>query len=108
VRLSVTLQIVICSPTHSWESPAKQAIGCNIVSSGDSANFLAFLQTLRAMKGAQNLLLSAAVGIKPFIGSDGNPLSDVTGFAKVLDYIGSLLSAFASDSPLSKIIIQRS
>jgi hypothetical protein len=79
----------LLTDTRSWESPAKQGIGCNIVSSNDSANFLAFLQTLRAMKGADNLLLSAAVGVKPFIGPDGNPLSDVTTFAKVLDYIGS-------------------
>jgi hypothetical protein len=93
---------------RSWEYPAKQGIGCNTVSLNDGANFLAFLKTLRTMKGAENLLLSAAVPVKPFIGSEGSPLSDVTAFAKVLDYIGSPISAFPSDSPLSKIIAQRS
>jgi hypothetical protein len=74
---------------HSWEYPAKQGIGCNIVSTNDSANFLSFLQTLRAQDGAQNLTVTAAVSITPFIGPDGTPMSDVSGFAKVLDSIGS-------------------
>lgn len=75
---------------YSWEYPGKQGIGCNIVSPNDTANFLSFLQTLRDQDGAQDLIISAAVSVKPFVGSDGNPMSDVTGFAKVLDYIGSL------------------
>jgi chitinase len=79
-----------CSQIHSWEYPGTQGIGCNVVSANDSANFLSFLQTLREQDGAHNLILSAAVTITPFIGSDGKPLSDVSGFADVLDYIGSL------------------
>jgi chitinase len=78
----------LLTDTRSWEYPAKQAIGFNIVSSNDSSNLLQFLKTLRAMKGAENLLLSAAP-FKPYIDSKGSPLSDVTAFAKVLDYIGS-------------------
>jgi chitinase len=58
----------------------------------DSANFLAFLQTLRNQDGAEDLIITAAVSIKPFIGSDGNPMTDVSEFAKVLDYIGSLFT----------------
>jgi chitinase len=58
----------------------------------DSANFLAFLQTLRNQDGAEDLIITAAVSIKPFIGSDGNPVKDVSEFAKVLDYIGSLFA----------------
>ncbi|KAI0287685.1 glycoside hydrolase superfamily [Russula brevipes] len=107
--MSVVSQYKLDGIEFDWESPAKQGIGCNIMSSGDSADFLAFLQTLRAMKGAENLLLSAAVGIKPFIGSDGNPLSDVTAFAKVLDYIeimnydiwGSWSSSVGPNAPLN-------
>ena len=76
----------------SWEFPANQGIGCNIVSVNDSANFLTFLQTLRNEDGAQGLIISAAVSVTPFIGSDGNPLTDVSEFAKVLDYIGSLFA----------------
>ena len=78
----------------SWEYPNKQGIGCNIVSPNDTANFLSFLQTLRDQDGAQDLIISAAVSVKPFVGSDGNPMSDVSGFAKVLDYIGTQFNTF--------------
>ncbi|KAI0252956.1 chitinase [Lactifluus subvellereus] len=70
-----------------WEYPDRQGIGCNVVSTSDSANFLSFLKTPRAQSGAQNLIISAAVSVKPFIGSDGTPMSDVSEFATVLDYI---------------------
>lgn len=36
-----------------------------------------------------NLIISAAVTINTFVGSNGEPLTDVSEFAKVLDYIGS-------------------
>lgn len=36
-----------------------------------------------------NLIISAAVPVNPFLGPDGKPLTDASGFAKVLDYIGS-------------------
>lgn len=58
------------------------------MSTDDSANFLDFLQALRADPVGQNLILSAAVGMKPFSGSDGSPMTDVSGFAKVFDHIG--------------------
>ena len=53
----------------------------------DTANFLSFLQELRKDPHGSNLILSASVNILPFAGPDGNPLSDVSGFAKVLDFI---------------------
>ncbi|KAI0777381.1 glycoside hydrolase [Trametes elegans] len=70
-----------------WEYPNKQGAGCNVIADDDSANFLSFLQALRAEPAAQNLTLSAAAGITPFAGTDGQPLSDVSGFAAVLDYL---------------------
>ncbi|KAI9444239.1 chitinase [Lactarius indigo] len=70
-----------------WEFPNKQGIGCNTISTNDSANFLSFLQTLRSQDGAQDLIISAAVSIEPFVGPDGNPMTDVSEFAKVLNYI---------------------
>ena len=96
------------SRIHSWEYPGKQGIGCNVVSANDSTNFLSFLQTLRGQDGAQNLILSAAVAVTPFVGSDGTAMSDVSGFAKVLDYIGPLSPTFLFWSPLSDHITQRS
>ena len=82
---------------HSWEFPAAaaQGIGCNVVSANDSTNFLAFLQTLRNQNGAEDLIITAAVWVLPFIGSDGNPITDVSEFAKVLDYIGPLFATFS-------------
>lgn len=71
---------------HSWEYPNKQGMGCNLIAADDSQNFLAFLQSLRSAVG-QNFTLSAAAGITPFAGPDGEPLSDVSEFAKALDYV---------------------
>ena len=97
-----------CSQIRSWEYPGKQGIGCNVVSANDSTNFLSFLQTLREQDGAQNLILSTAVAITPYVGSDGTPMSDVSGFANVLDYIGPPSPAFLFCSPLFDDITQRS
>jgi chitinase len=71
----------------SWEYPTKAGIGCNIMNKNDSANFLSFLQELRRDPLGYKLILSASTAVLPFVGPDGNPLSDVSGFAKVLDYI---------------------
>jgi chitinase len=76
----------------SWEYPGKQGIGCNTISPNDSANFLSFLQELRARPGGNKIILSATVNITPFVGVDGNPMMDVSAFAAVLDYIGELTS----------------
>jgi len=70
-----------------WEYPASQGIGCNTVRTSDTANFLSFLQELRQDPLGAKLTLSAAVATSPFIGPNGSPLTDVSGFAKVLDYI---------------------
>ncbi|KDQ60128.1 glycoside hydrolase family 18 protein [Jaapia argillacea MUCL 33604] len=70
-----------------WEYPSKQGIGCNIISSSDSANFLLMLQQLRSQPAGKNLTLSAAVSITPFVGPNGTPMTDVSAFAAVLDYI---------------------
>jgi chitinase len=82
------LGVLLAHLKHSWEYPGKQGIGCNIVSTNDSVNFLSFLQTLRSMSGP-DLIISAAVPVTPFVGPDGEPLTDVSGFGQVLDYIGS-------------------
>ncbi|KAG1739806.1 glycoside hydrolase family 18 protein [Suillus occidentalis] len=89
-----------------WEYPNKQGIGCNVVSSEDTANFLSFLQELR--EDCSNLTISAAVSVTPFLDSNGKASTNVTAFAKVLDYIaimdydiwGSWSSAVGPNAPL--------
>ncbi|EPQ57125.1 chitinase [Gloeophyllum trabeum ATCC 11539] len=70
-----------------WESPVNQGIGCNLVSPHDTANFLALLRELRAHPLGRALTITAATGINPFAGPDGDPLTDVRAFTDVLDYI---------------------
>lgn len=71
----------------SWEYPDSDGIGCNVFNSNDAANFLALLKEVR-QKAPQGFLLTAAVSMQPFNGQDGNPMTDVSGFAQVLDRIG--------------------
>lgn len=78
----------MCVCVCSWEYPNRQGVGCNTISPDDSANFLAFLQELRQNDAGANLILSAAVGLTPFLDSDGEPMQDVSAFAAVLDHIG--------------------
>ncbi|KAI9507541.1 chitinase [Russula earlei] len=85
--MKVVLQYQLDGIDFDWEYPGRQGIGNNRVSKNDSANFLLFLQTLRLQNGAKNLVISAAVSMSVFTGSNGHPLSDVSGFAKVLSYI---------------------
>ncbi|KAJ7098300.1 glycoside hydrolase family 18 protein [Mycena epipterygia] len=74
-----------------WEYPGKTGLSCNTVNSDDSANFLSFLQELRGTSAGKNLVLTAAVGITPFVGSDGQPMEDVSQFADVLDRIALMV-----------------
>ena len=69
-----------------WEYPNTQGAGGNAVSSDDAANLLTFLQELRSAL-PQGALISAATQVWPFAGPDGQPLSDVSAFADVLDWI---------------------
>ncbi|KAI0929854.1 hypothetical protein AcV5_006707 [Taiwanofungus camphoratus] len=70
-----------------WEYPGNQGIGCNLVSSNDSSNFLAFLQTLRADPVGSKLIITASTPITPWKGADGNSLTNVSSFAQALDWI---------------------
>ncbi|KAF8134415.1 chitinase [Boletus edulis] len=70
-----------------WEYPNKQGIGCNIINANDTQNFLYFLQELRKDPVGARITLSAAVSITPFTNASGQPSTDVSGFAEVLDYI---------------------
>ncbi|KAF8508013.1 chitinase [Hysterangium stoloniferum] len=91
-----------------WEQPGKQAIGCNIVSPEDTANYLRLLQELRRFKATSGLILTVAAPAAPFVDSTGVPSTSVSGFAKVLDYIkimnydvwGPWTSVLGPNSPL--------
>ena len=93
----------------SWEYPNSQGIGCNVISANDTQNYLSFLQELRADPIGATLTLSAAVPITPFRDASGNPSTDVSGFAEVLDYIaimdydiwGSWSSTVGPNAPLN-------
>ncbi|KAJ7731113.1 glycoside hydrolase family 18 protein [Mycena maculata] len=74
-----------------WEYPGKIGLPCNVVNPDDSANFLLFLQELRGTPAGKNLILTAAVGLTPFVGSDGQPMDDVSSFADVLDRIALMV-----------------
>ncbi|KAI0661066.1 glycoside hydrolase [Cubamyces menziesii] len=69
-----------------WEYPAQNGAAGNSVLADDSANFLAFLQTLRATL-PPDAKITAATQTVPFAGPDGDPLGDVSAFAAVLDWV---------------------
>ncbi|KAF7301988.1 Glycoside hydrolase family 18 protein [Mycena indigotica] len=69
-----------------WEYPNNQGIGCNTINKQDSSHLLSFLKALRKDPVGATLVVSAAV-VGPFIGSNGDPMSDVSAFAEVLDHV---------------------
>lgn len=69
-----------------WEYPGRQGEGDNEVNSNDSANFLSFLQLLRYTL-PPCAVITAATLTTTFSGPDGQPMSDVSEFSKVLDWI---------------------
>ncbi|KAI0633477.1 chitinase [Trametes polyzona] len=70
-----------------WEYPGKLGLECNNKNGDDTANFLSLLQELRADSVGKKLVLTAATSITPFADADEAPSKDVSGFAKVLDWI---------------------
>ncbi|KAI0336889.1 glycoside hydrolase [Trametopsis cervina] len=68
-----------------WEYPNSTGAG-NPHSSADSANLLTFLTSLRSALGSSKII-SAAVTHLPFLGSNGQPLTNVAAYAAQLSYI---------------------
>ncbi|KAI0089280.1 glycoside hydrolase family 18 protein [Irpex rosettiformis] len=68
-----------------WEYPNSAGAG-NPHSSSDSANLLTFLTSLRSALGSSKII-SAAVTHQPFLGSNGQPLTNVAAYAAQLSYI---------------------
>ncbi|KAF9174218.1 hypothetical protein BGX21_010884 [Mortierella sp. AD011] len=74
-----------------WEYPGRAGAICNVYTPQDAANYLTLLKELRAQMDLefpnQHKLLTAAVRVKPFDGTDGNPMSDVSAYAQYFDWI---------------------
>jgi chitinase len=72
---------------YSWEYPGStNGLSCNTESPQDTANLLLMLQELKT--ALPTVSLSAATPVKPWNDASGNPSTDLTSFAKVLDYVG--------------------
>ncbi|WVF72941.1 hypothetical protein IAT40_007759 [Kwoniella sp. CBS 6097] len=69
-----------------WEYPGTTGADGNGISPSDSANFLLLLQELRAAL-PDGALISLATQVWPFADANGSPMRDVSGFAKVIDWI---------------------
>ncbi|KAI8989856.1 glycoside hydrolase family 18 protein [Trametes punicea] len=67
-----------------WEYPGESGAG-NPHSSSDSANLLSFFQSLRSALGPSKIL-SAAVTQLPWVGSNGQPLTNVSAYAAQMTY----------------------
>lgn len=70
-----------------YEYPNRQGLGCNTISDDDTANFLLFLQELRAQPGAADVQFTAASSLFPWNDATGAQSADLSGFADVLDYV---------------------
>ncbi|KAJ1830289.1 hypothetical protein LPJ63_005027 [Coemansia sp. RSA 2711] len=78
-----------------WEYPGRAGDTCNVFDeTNDTPNLLKFLQQLRASLdsqfGAGKKLITMATRLQPF-DVDSVPLTDVTAFAKVLDFINLMI-----------------
>ena len=69
-----------------WEYPGQAGNDGNVISPNDSANYLLFLQTLRKTLPSAAKITAATMTV-PFADSQGNPMREVSAFAKVLDWI---------------------
>jgi len=69
-----------------WEYPGQTGESGNLVAPDDTTNFLMFLKLLK-LTLPSDARITAATQSQPFAGPDGNPMSDVSAFAEVLDWI---------------------
>ncbi|KAG2053151.1 glycoside hydrolase [Suillus hirtellus] len=69
-----------------WEYPGSaNGLSCNTQSPQDTANLLSTLQELKT--ALPNVSFSAATPVKPWNDATGNPSTNLTSFAQVLDYV---------------------
>lgn len=80
------LSLMLHPLSSDWEYPGIVGQSGNAVSPSDSTNYLAFLKVLRATLPA-GAVITAATQVWPWAGTNGAPMTDVSGFAQVLDWI---------------------
>lgn len=83
---AVVLEFVVDGVDLDWEYPGQTSGGDESFSPDDTANFLTFLQLLRATLPVGSRI-TAATQTATFVDDHGEPLKDVSEFAKVLDAI---------------------
>lgn len=69
-----------------WEYPGQNGASGNVISSSDSANLLTFLSLLRSKFGSDKII-SLATPTNVWFGSNGQPLTDVSAYAKYIDHV---------------------
>jgi chitinase len=69
-----------------WEYPGQDGNKGNQVNSGDTANYLQFLQLLRSTLPS-SAMITAAVQPETFADSNGRPMKEISDFAKLLDWV---------------------
>lgn len=84
--LAVYNQFSVDGIDIDWEYPGQAGQSGNLATPSDSTNFLAFLKQLKAIL-PPTAKITAATQSEPFMGVDGTPMTDVSEFATVLDWI---------------------
>ena len=69
-----------------WEYPGRQGAEGNRVDGKDTPNFLLFLTILRAIL-PDTARISAAVQTSTFADTQAHPMTDLSDFARVLDWV---------------------
>ncbi|KAG0225946.1 hypothetical protein BGW41_004450 [Actinomortierella wolfii] len=78
-----------------WEFPGKPGAICNTFSPQDTANYLLLLQETRAQMDLEfpnnHKTITSAVSIFPWADENGNPLTDISAFVPVFDWVNIMV-----------------
>ncbi|KAF9976607.1 hypothetical protein BGZ73_008210 [Actinomortierella ambigua] len=78
-----------------WEFPGVPGASCNTFAPNDTANYLLLLQETRAQMDLEfpdnHKTITSAVGIFPWAGADGTPLTDARPFLPVFDWLNVMM-----------------
>ncbi|KAF9580304.1 hypothetical protein BGW38_003106 [Lunasporangiospora selenospora] len=78
-----------------WEYPGKRGADCNTFTPKDTENYLLLLQEVRAQMDLEfpnnQKTISSAVSISPWVDENGNPLTDVSAFVPIFDWVNIMV-----------------